>query len=270
MQRANVFVVLGWALLAGCHSVSASWETDAESAKAADASRGLDVAVVDAGTPDAAWPDAVPADAMVPDVTVPDAMVPDVTVPDVTVPDATVPDATVPDATVPDVTRPECTSAADCAEPRCGQWSDCAFENTCSTEGIRTRTCVPMVCTASFTCAEGTPYEEEDRTSCPRETDGLRCGETQCTDFSDCTYDGDAKCDNTGVRTRACWPLLCSGGECKNGTATTEIDTATCARSTQGQSCGMLLCPLGPTSLGSVAGCCDMEQCVRCPDARCG
>lgn len=139
-----------------------------------------------------------------------------------------------------------CTGASpDCpgnaladAGVSCGQttytmWGTCSsMASTCSTMGTQTRTRTDQACNGSGTCAPANATESQ---ACTRVTEGASCGMTTYGAWSACSY-ADT-CTNSGSRTRSRTDAVCAGGTCTMNT-TTETDTAGCARSTNGTSCG--------------------------------
>ena len=80
----------------------------------------------------------------------------------------------------------ECVSACDLSTcsgpPQCGDWSDCAFQDACATEGTRTRTCTAEACVGEWPTGSCQVGSATDSQPCTREPP---CGEDVGTPASD-------------------------------------------------------------------------------------
>lgn len=139
----------------------------------------------------------------------------------------------------PAVTTMVCTRDTDgtmCAPDECTD-GPCAFDgDVCDETGTATRTCTPRTCQAGA-CGSGTPFSMP--VDCARDTDGVVCGMTACSD-GPCMFEGHATCDESGTFVRTCNTPACAGATC-SGTSTATM-TMTCARETGGTTCAPTSC----------------------------
>lgn len=126
-----------------------------------------------------------------------------------------------------------CATDADCPGEMPGPWGPCSFGPTdpCATTGTRSRTVTSYACGVDGTCTPSTRTETE---ACTRATDGAACGAGGPGPWSACSY--ASGCATSGSRTRTVSSGVCSGGMCTTST-TVEVDTAGCARATDGMAC---------------------------------
>ena len=125
------------------------------------------------------------------------------------------------------------TTGESCGEETYGEWSACeGFNGVCGQTGTRSRTVSYREC-ASGSCSTRTTTESE---TCTRDTTGTACQADVLGSWSACSY-ADATCSTSGSRTRTITEYACQGGSCAQSFRT-ETDTAGCARTTDGTSCG--------------------------------
>lgn len=126
------------------------------------------------------------------------------------------------------------TGGTSCGTTNTGAWGTCSYSATCATTGTRSRTVSTYTC-GSGACNTNTTTEN-DTSGCGRTTTGNSCGTTQTGTWSSCSYAN--ACSNSGSRTRQVTTYACNSSGACNPTTTTETDTAGCARSQDGSSCG--------------------------------
>ena len=145
------------------------------------------------------------------------------------------------------------TTGVECQDDVVGDWSSCSYEDaTCSTSGSRTRTITEYACQGG-SCAQSS-RTETDTAGCARSTDGLSCGADENGAWSDCSY--ATECSTQGSRTRTVTYRECADGGCATLTRT-ETDTASCTRSTSGNSCGDGVTETPWTTCSGFADVCD-------------
>ncbi len=125
------------------------------------------------------------------------------------------------------------TTNVSCGAATFGPYGTCTFGSTCVESGTRTRTRTDPVC-QSGACGS-TTATENDSTGCARTTVGQSCGTTSTGAYGACSYAG--ACSASGTRSRTVSTFTCGSGACNTSTMT-ENDTAGCARTTTGNSCG--------------------------------
>lgn len=123
-------------------------------------------------------------------------------------------------------------AGTSCGQTSYGTWSTCSVGSTCGTSGTQTRSRTDQACDGSGACQAASTTESQ---ACTRVTDGASCGNTTWGAWTACSY-ADA-CATSGSRTRSRTDAVCAGGSC-GMVMTTETDTAGCARTTDGTSCG--------------------------------
>lgn len=144
-------------------------------------------------------------------------------------------------------------------------WSVCGYTDTCDEDATQTRTRTIWRCDGA-TCASQMLPESR---GCSRSTTGLSCGADILGDWSSCSYDNE--CAESGSRTRSITEQVCGGGTCGTRDGGIETDTAGCARSRDGMTCGGgTTCD--PWSACDYADVCDEDatQTRTCTDRVCG
>ncbi|MDP2269378.1 MAG: hypothetical protein Q8N23_24880 [Archangium sp.] len=126
------------------------------------------------------------------------------------------------------------TTGTSCGTTQTSAYTACSYANACSNTGSRTRTVTTYACNAGGGCDPST-VTETDTVGCNRGQDGTTCGTTAFGGYTACGYANG--CSNGGSRTRPVTTFTCGGGTC-NSAASTETDTAGCARNQDGTSCG--------------------------------
>ncbi len=125
---------------------------------------------------------------------------------------------------------------AVCGDPLIGEWSDCASDASCGTNGSRARLVSAQTCTAGL-CTPDDPVEETDNCTIPPEqVFGTPCGPVSCGDWSDCEGSkwGD-QCSTDGEKFRECSGSTCSIiGACEPDTW---YDSTSCVLDTNGDEC---------------------------------
>ncbi len=138
---------------------------------------------------------------------------------------------------VPTMMTAGCRTQADCPEPIMGTWTTCSFDDACDESGERMRDLVTFACMAGR-CE---PSTEILREACPRETDGMGCGDGGCMPWRDCEYE---PCATDGMRYDQCSSSQCVEGRCDTTIdavgypcSRLPMDGATCDVSVTGGSC---------------------------------
>ncbi|RVU46829.1 hypothetical protein EA187_06760 [Lujinxingia sediminis] len=124
------------------------------------------------------------------------------------------------------------TNGTQCQADATGNWSSCTYANSCSDSGSRTRTVTEYACQGG-SCAQ-TSRTETDTAGCARHTNGISCGGVTNGSWSNCGY--ASQCSTSGSRTRTVTYQECASGSCSTRSVV-ETDTASCTRSTAGNSC---------------------------------
>jgi hypothetical protein len=131
------------------------------------------------------------------------------------------------------------------------QWGPCGgYSGFCDNTGTRTRKKVQPTC-KSGACVN---VNSQEQGTCSRNQNGLTCGAnvadpqwSTCSGFTE-------PCGNTGTQSRSVRPQICSGGSCVKGSPI-DTNTQSCARDTNGTSCGSTV---GEWSdCGGYSGTCD-------------
>lgn len=133
-----------------------------------------------------------------------------------------------------------------CDSPIVGEWSECAAEAMCSSDGSRQRLVAQRVCTAGA-CTPTQPVEESETCTVP-DVAGSSCGPATCGDWGDCGPPmwGGSQCGTDGERSRSCSGSKCSIiGSCD---MTTWTETEACVRNTDGNACIGCWTPGSPPS----------------------
>lgn len=155
----------------------------------------------------------------------------------------------------------QCGAGSDgnpCGEPKtCTAFSPCTAEDVCALTGEQSRTCTEWKCEAGE-CRE---HVTVDPAVCDRQTEENPCGDVECGEWSECTYEG--LCSNGGFRTRSCNDHRCVAGVCQ-AVPREETDSAGCTRNTDGASCGDSNC-----ASCSFANSCDAQAEKWCTNRRC-
>ena len=125
------------------------------------------------------------------------------------------------------------TTGASCGDETYGDWSACeGFSGVCGQTGTQSRTVTYRECNGGE-CSTRTATESQ---TCTRNTNGNECQADAIGNWSSCSY-ADPTCSTSGSRTRSITTYTCQGGSCAQRSYP-ETDTAGCARSTNGTSCG--------------------------------
>ena len=133
------------------------------------------------------------------------------------------------------------TTGVTCGATTVGAWSACGgYADSCDETGSRARTITEQVCAAGA-CQ---PTATTETATCGRSTGGTSCGATTYTAWTACGGFGST-CDTTGTRARTRSDRICNSGTCTDAVAT---ESQSCARSTDGISCGS-------TTYGAWSGC---------------
>lgn len=149
-----------------------------------------------------------------------------------------------------------CSDDGACPGAMVSAWAPCTFADVCAEGATQTRTMLIWSCVLGSCVAAEHPETRE----CRRDTDGVPCGETVCSEWSACGGFPD-ECAETGQASRTCLPQVCRDGVCAMGTAYEQ--TMGCSRETDGSSCG------GPCRQGDqcVDGvCASVGRCAECTE----
>lgn len=134
------------------------------------------------------------------------------------------------DAGSTDVGIIACTKDTECPNGRSGPFSDCAYDDACNKQGSRSRLIRRGKCADGF-CSV---VESTQNMACPRETDGMTCGEPVGGMFGSCENEMD-ECSTMGVQSRTVDTPTCMNSVCAPVTGT---EQQPCARNTDSLSCG--------------------------------
>ncbi len=122
-------------------------------------------------------------------------------------------------------------AGTSCGNTMTTGWGGCDAGAGCGTMGVQTRTRTDYVCAgSSATCNTVNTPETQ---ACTRPTEGVSCGSTGYSDWTDCNY--PSVCATTTTRTRVRTDPVCASGAC---TAMQTTETDTCNRPTENVSCG--------------------------------
>jgi hypothetical protein len=144
-------------------------------------------------------------------------------------------------------------AGGSCGTSVYGTWSVCTPPPTlaCSVTGTQTRSRTDQTCDGLGACR---PDAGTESGACSRVTEDTNCGTVTFGTYSSCNY-VDATCSTSASRTRSRTEPMCKSGGC-TPVASTETDTAGCARVTENDSCGT-------TSNGSWSSCSYADSCAQ-------
>src|SRR5262245_31690979 len=137
------------------------------------------------------------------------------------------------DAGSTDVGIIACTKDSECPNGRSGPFSDCAYDDACDLSGSRSRLVRRGKCADGF-CGIA---ESTQNMACPRDTNGIACGEAVPGLFGPCESAMD-ECSTFGMQSRSVDTPTCMNGVCAPVTST---EQQMCTRMTDSLPCGPVM-----------------------------
>lgn len=140
-----------------------------------------------------------------------------------------------------------------CGAPTTGEWSECVADQTCGSNGMRSRAITAQTCSAGACGAGDTTAETEACTIPAQNIYQSPCGPSSCGDYGECeAIPWSEQCSTSGESARQCSGMRCTIiGTCEPDTWS---EATACTLDTDGDECWGCWSPGGGVPECSCAG----------------